>query len=334
VSAIAASSLRVIRPRGIWGFVVRRVLLGLLTLFVVSIVVFAATQALPSDPARAFLGRNATPESLKALRAQLQLDRSPAAQYWDWLSGIVTGDLGRSLTGTRQPVSELIGKRVENSAFLMLLAGVISVPLSIALGAVAARRRDGPFDHATSIVLLALAALPEFVVGIVLVVLLATNVFHWLPAVSLIPPDDAPWRHLKALVLPTTTLVLAVCPYIARIMRASMVEVLESDYVEMARLKGLPERTVLWRHAVPNGIAPAIQVIALNLAYLAGGIVVVEFVFAYPGIGGGFVEAVASRDFPTVQALAVIIAAAYVVLNVVADVATILVSPRLRTSIS
>jgi peptide/nickel transport system permease protein len=312
----------------------RRVLLGLLTLFFVTVIVFGATQALPSDPARAFLGRNATPESLKALREQLHLNQPAATQYWDWLSGLLTGDLGHSLTGTQQPVSEVIGKRVENSAFLMLLAGLISVPLSIAIGAVAARRRDGPFDHATSIIMLALAALPEFVVGIALVVFLATNVLHWLPAVSLIPPDDAPWQHLKALILPTTALVLAVCPYIARIMRASMVEVLESDYVEMARLKGLPERTVLWRHAVPNGIAPAIQVIALNLAYLAGGIVVVEFVFAYPGIGGGFVEAVASRDFPTVQALALIIAAAYVVLNVIADVATILVSPRLRTSIS
>ena len=150
---------------------------------------------------------------------------------------------------------------------------------------------------------------------------------------SLIPPGDAPWQHLKEIVLPTAALVFAVCPYIARIMRASMVEVLESDYVEMARLKGLPERTVLWRHAVPNGIAPAIQVIALNLAYLAGGIVVVEFVFGYPGVGGGFVGAVQNRDFPVVQALAILIAGVYVLLNVIADVATILVSPRLRTSI-
>jgi peptide/nickel transport system permease protein len=334
VTAIAANPLRSLRPRGLRAFVLRRVLLGLVTLFFVTVIVFGATQALPSDPAQAFLGRNATPESLKALREQLHLNQPATTQYWNWLSGLVTGDLGHSLTGTQQSVTEVIGKRVENSAFLMLLAGLISVPLSIAIGAVAARRRDGPFDHATSIVMLALAALPEFVVGIALVVFFATNILHWLPAVSLIPPDDAPWQHLKALILPTTALVLAVCPYIARIMRASMVEVLESDYVEMARLKGLPERTVLWRHAVPNGIAPAIQVIALNLAYLAGGIVVVEFVFAYPGIGGGFVEAVASRDFPTVQALALIIAAAYVVLNVIADVATILVSPRLRTSIS
>jgi peptide/nickel transport system permease protein len=302
------------------------------TLFLVSLIVFAATQALPGDPARAILGRTATPESLKTLRQQLHLNQPVGSQYAHWLKGLVTGDLGRSLAAD-QPVTKLIGRRVENSAFLMLIAALVSVPLSIALGSMAARRRDGPFDHTTSIVLLALAALPEFVVAIGLVVLFGTTVFHVLPAVSLIPPGEAPWRHLKELVLPAVALVLAVSPYIARIMRASMVEVLESDYVEMARLKGLPERTVLWRHALPNGIAPAIQVIALNLAYLAGGIVVVEFVFGYPGIGGAFVDAVANRDLPVVQALAILIAAAYVVLNLCADVATILVSPRLRTSI-
>ena len=317
---------------GIGGFVVRRALLGLLTLFLVSVVVFAATQALPSDPARAILGRSATPDALKALRQQLHLGQPIVQQYTNWLGGVLTGDLGRSLAAD-QPVTTVIGKRVENSAFLMLLAALVSVPLSIFLGSVAARRRDTPFDHATSVALLALAALPEFVIAIALVVLLATTVFQALPAVSLIPPQDAPWQHLKELVLPTTALVLAVCPYIARITRASMIEVLESDYVEMARLKGLPERSVLWRHALPNAVAPAIQVIALNLAYLAGGIVVVEFVFGYPGIGGAFVDAVANRDLPVVQALAVLVAATYVGLNLIADVVTILVIPRLRTSI-
>jgi peptide/nickel transport system permease protein len=318
---------------GITGFVVRRVMLGLLTLLLVSVVIFASTQALPSDPARAFLGRNATPESLTELRKQLNLDKPLVDQYGTWLKGVVTGDFGQSLTGTREPVTSVLGKRIQNSAFLVLLAAVITVPLAIMLGAVSARRRDGPFDHATSITLLTLAALPEFVVAILLVVLLGTTVFTVLPAVSLIPPDDAPWGHMKELVLPTLTLVLAVSPPIARIMRASMIEVLESDYVEMARLKGMSERKVVWRHAVPNAIAPAIQVIALNLAYLAGGIVVVEFVFGYPGIGSALVDAVSNRDFPVVQALAIMIAAIYVFLNVVADVATILVSPRLRTSL-
>ncbi len=318
---------------GITGFIVRRVLLGLLTLLLVSVVVFGSTQALPSDPARAFLGRNATPESLAALREQLNLDKPVLGQYGTWLKGFATGDLGESLTGQREPVTTILGKRIQNSAFLVLLAALISVPLSIVLGAVSARRRDGPFDHVTSISLLALAALPEFVVAIALVVLFGTTVFTVLPAVSIIPPDDAPWTHMKELVLPTLTLALAVSPYIARIMRASMIEVLESDYVEMARLKGMSERKVVWRHAVPNAIAPTIQVIALNLAYLAGGIVVVEFVFSYAGIGSALVDAVSNRDFPVVQALAMIIAAVYVFLNVAADVATILVSPRLRTSI-
>ena len=318
---------------GITGFVLRRVLLGVVTLLLVSLVVFAATQALPSDPARAILGRTSTPESVATLRKQLDLNHSAVYQYTHWLGRFVTGDLGKSLAARGEPVTKVLGKRLENSTFLVFLAAVFSVPLSILIGVIAARRRDSPLDHALSLSVLGLAALPEFVVGIVLVLLLATSVLHWLPAVSLIPPDDAPWQHVKELVLPTVTLVLAVSPYVARIMRASMVEVLESDFVEMARLKGMPERHVLWRHAVPNAVAPAIQVIALNLAYLAGGIVVVEFVFAYPGIGSAFVDAVANRDLPIVQALAVVIAAAYVVFNLLADIATILVSPRLRTSL-
>ena len=317
---------------GITGFVIRRLLLGLLTLLLVSIVVFAATQTLPGDPARAILGRSATPDSLRALRAQLNLNHSAIVQYGDWLKGLLTGNLGTSLAA-RQPVSAVIGKRVENSAFLMFLAAIVSIPLAIVIGAVTARRRDSKFDHGMSVGLLGLAALPEFVVAILLVVLLGTTVFQVFPAVSLIPPQDYPWQHMNELVLPVLTLVIAVTPYISRIMRASMVEVLESDYVEMARLKGMSERKVLWRHSVPNGIAPTIQVIALNLAYLAGGIVVVEFVFGYPGIGAAFVDAVANRDIPVVQALAILIAAVYVLLNVAADVVTILVSPRLRTSI-
>jgi peptide/nickel transport system permease protein len=319
--------------RGITAFILRRVLLGLLTLFLVSLIVFGATQALPSDPARAILGRTATPDSLAALRRQLHLNHSVVSQYTHWLGGVLRGDLGHSLAARGEPVTSVLGKRLENSGFLVLISAVFSIPLSIVLGVIAARRRDGPLDHSLSVGLLALAALPEFVVGIALVVIFATRVFHVLPAVSLIPPQDAPWQHLKELILPIVTLVIAVSPYIARIMRASMVEVLESDFVEMARLKGMPERHVLWRHALPNAIAPAIQVIALNLAYLAGGIVVVEFVFAYPGIGSALVDAVANRDLPIIQALAVLIAATYVTCNVLADIATILVSPRLRTSL-
>jgi peptide/nickel transport system permease protein len=332
-AATAHGGLARLRPRGITAFVLRRVLLGILTLFLVSILIFAATQALPGDAARAILGRTATPDSLNALRKQLHLGEPPVQQYVHWLGGFVHGDLGNSLAAN-EAVTKVLGNRLENSAILWLLAAVISTPLAIALGTVSARRRDGPFDHTASIVMLALAALPEFVVAIALVVLFGTTVFTILPAVSLIPPGTAPWQLPRELVLPTLTLVIAVVPYTGRIMRASMIEVLESDYVEMARLKGIAEQRVVWRHAVPNAIAPTIQVTALNLAYLAGGIVVVEYVFGYPGIGSALVDAVHNRDVPVVQALAMLIATVYVVLNVLADVAAILVSPRLRTSLA
>lgn len=319
--------------QGIPGFIVRRLLLGIVTVFVASVIIFAATQALPGDAARSILGRGATPDSLENLREQLGLNKPVLQQYLDWIGGVLTGDLGTSLA-TSTPVTEVLGERIVYSAFLMLIAALISVPLGIVIGAVSARRRDGPFDHAMSMTTLGLAALPEFVVGISLAVLFSTTVFQWLPSVIVTSPGTRPWQYLEELILPTATLVIAVVPYTARIMRASMVEILESDYVEMARLKGLSERLVLWRHAVPNGLAPTFQVTALNLAYLAGGIVVVETVFNYPGIGLGLVEAVHARDMPVVQALALMIAGLYVVLNLLADLATILVSPRLRTSLS
>jgi peptide/nickel transport system permease protein len=318
---------------GLTGFIVRRLLLGLVTLFVSSVIIFASTQALPGDAARSILGRSATPESLAELRRQLGLDKSIVTQYWEWISGVFTGDLGTSLANGL-PVTEVLGERLVYSLFLMLIAGVISVPLGIALGAVSARRRDSTFDQVTSIVTLGLAALPEFVVAIALALLFSTTVFQVLPSVIVTEPGARPWDYPKELILPVLTLVIAVVPYTTRIMRASTVEILESDFVEMARLKGLPERLVLWRHAVPNALAPTFQITALNLAYLAGGIVVVEAVFNYPGIGLLLVESVRARDMPTVQAIALLIAALYVVLNLLADIATILVSPRLRTAMA
>jgi peptide/nickel transport system permease protein len=293
----------------VWGFILRRLLLGVVVLILVSILVFLATQALPGDPARAILGRNANPASLAALRRQLHLDQPVFTQYWTWVTGLLHGNLGTSLEA-QEPVSTLLAPKLVNSAVLVALAAILSIPLSIAM-----------------------AALPEFVVAVVLVILFATTVSHVLPAISTVPPGSRPWNNWVALVLPTLTLVIAVAPYVSRIMRASMIEVLESDYVEMARLKGLPERTVLVRHALPNALGPVFQVIALNLAYLAGGIIVIEFVFNYTGIGGAIVEAVNNHDLPVVQALAVLIAAVYVVLNLLADVATILVTPKLRTQL-
>jgi peptide/nickel transport system permease protein len=317
---------------GVPGFVIRRLLLGLIVLLMVSLVVFAATQALPGDPALAILGRSATPQSLAALRRHLHLDRPVVEQYLSWIGGLLHGNLGMSLAA-QEPVTTLLAPRLVNSAVLVAVSALVSIPLSIAIGSWAALKREKIFDTLSTNLLLALAALPEFVVGVVLVILLGTTVSRVLPAVSLIPPGSRPWDHASALVLPALTLVIAVAPYVARIMRASMIEVLESDYVEMARLKGLPERTVLVRHALPNALGPVFQVIALNLAYLAGGIVVVEYVFDYTGIGSGLQEAVLNHDLPVVQALAMLIAALYVALNLLADVATIVVTPRLRTKL-
>lgn len=319
-----------LRSGGVTGFIVRRLLLGVLVLVLVSVVVFAATQALPGDPARAILGRLATPASLAALRKQLHLDRPVIDQYLTWVSGLLHGSLGSSL-GAQEPVTTLLAPKLVNSAILVLLSAVISIPLSIAIGSWAALKREKIFDALSSNLLLVLAALPEFVVAVVLVIFFATTVFNIFPAVSIISPGSRPWDNIPALVLPVLTLVIAVAPYVARIMRASMIEVLESDYVEMARLKGLAERTVLVRHALPNALGPVFQVIALNLAYLAGGIVVVEYVFQYTGIGSALQDAVVNHDLPVVQALAMLIAALYVVLNLLADVATIMVTPRLRT---
>ncbi len=312
-------------------FLIRRIILGLLTLFLVSVVVFAATQALPGNAAQAILGRDATPARVAALTAQLHLNQPVTSQYLHWLGGVLGGNLGTS-AATQQSVASLIGGRLANSTFLVLVAAIFALPLSIVLGVWMAVKRDRPADHVLSTTTLVLAALPEFVIGIVLVALLATNVAHVFPAVSLVPPGEHAWDEPSVVVLPAATLVIAVTPYISRIMRASMVEVLESDYVTMARLKGLSNRVVIWRHAVPNAIVPAIQVSALQLAYMAGGVVVVEFVFSYPGIGAQLVDSVANRDVPVVQALTIIIAAAYVILNLLADVATILVTPRLRTA--
>jgi peptide/nickel transport system permease protein len=309
----------------------RRIGLGIFTLWLVSLVVFAAVLALPGDAATAILGKTATPDRVAALREQLHLNESVVTQYTQWLKGILTFDFGNS-AATQQPVTQLLSDRVANSAFLVFVASIIAIPLSIVIGVWMAMKRDRAVDHVSSTIALVLAALPEFVIGIVLILIFATGVFHWFPAVSLLAPGEKAWEDPQVVVLPAATLILAVTPYISRIMRGSMIEVLESEYVTMARLKGLPERQVIWRHAVPNAIVPAIQVAALQLAWMAGGVVIVEFVFQYPGIGAALVDAVGNRDMPVVQTVTMLAAGIYVFLNLAADLATILVTPRLRTA--
>ena len=310
-----------------------RIGLGVLTLFMVSVVVFVATQALPGDTARAILGREAANKArYEALREQLGLNQPMWQQYGSWLGGVVKGDLGNSLAQD-EPVTSLIGRRVANTFTLVFIAALLSVPISLFLGSLTALRRDTKFDVTVTIGSLSLAALPEFVIGIILMLLFATQVLKLLPAVSTIDPEVPISQQLDKFILPALTLTLAVAPYITRILRASTIEVLESEYVMMARLKGLPERLVLNRHALPNALAPALQVTALNLAWLAGGVVVVEAVFNFNGIGSLLVDSVKNRDMPMVQAICLIIAAVYVIANLTADILTILVSPRLRTGL-
>jgi peptide/nickel transport system permease protein len=307
----------------------RRLAIGLVTLFVVSVVVFLATEVLPGNAAIAILGRNANPARLRAVELELHLNRGLFDQYWVWISGLFTGNLGNSLANG-ESVWSFVEPRLVDSAVLVFLAGVIGAIVGVTLGAIAALRKDTWFDHIVSVVVLAVTSLPEFVVAIGLIILLSTVVWHLLPAVSLLAPGTYAWSQPSLLVLPVATLVIVIVPYILRMMRAAMVEALESDYVEMARLKGVPEWRIVLMHALPNAIAPTIQVIGLNFLYLAGGIVVVEYVFNFPGIGQGLVNAVDDRDVPVIQFIVVVLAAFYVVVNIVTDVIALLATPRRR----
>jgi peptide/nickel transport system permease protein len=308
---------------------ISRIAAGLLTLLVVSIIVFLATEVLPGNAAYAILGHTATPSRLRALEAQLHLNRGVFGQYWAWLSSLLSGHLGTSLSDG-QPVWQVVGPRLLNSAALVVLAGVIGTAIGVGLGIFAALRRDKAVDHGIAVASLAITSLPEFVIAIVLIILFATSVFHLLPAVSLVSPGTKPWSHPNLLVLPVATLVIVIVPYILRMMRGATIEALESDYVEMARLKGLSERRIVLVHALPNAIAPTIQVIGLTFLYLAGGIVVVEYVFAYPGVGQGLVNAVSNRDLPVIQFTVVVLAAFYVVMNIGTDLLVLAVTPRRR----
>jgi peptide/nickel transport system permease protein len=315
-------------------WLVRRLGLAALTLWLVSILVFLATAAL-GDPVRAILGRDydANPGRVAELEKLLNADQSIVSRYFDWLGGLLTGDLGVSLANQR-PVSELISANVTNTLVLVLFSAVVMIPLAFAIAMISAHFRRRRTDTVIQTILLAMAGLPEFVIGVLLIALLATTVFKVFPAVTISSPTGHPWDNPEAMVLPTLTLVLWVAPYVSRILRASLLEVIDSEYVELARLKGIPEKVVMRKHALLNAIVPGIQVIALQLAVLTGGVVVVETLFSYPGVGLQLVDSVRNHDVPMVQALSMLIAGVYVLVNLVADLLSILLTPRARTAIS
>jgi peptide/nickel transport system permease protein len=312
----------------------RRVGLAVLTLWLVSILVFVATTAL-GDPVRAILGKDygADKARVAQLTQQLNLDEPLFTRYFHWLGGLLTGDAGTSIANQR-PVAELISDNVVNTFVLVLLSAVVMIPVAFGIAMISANYRRRRPDTVIQTILLTLAGLPEFVIGILLVAVFSTTVFHVLPAVTISSPGVRPWDQPTSMVLPVLTLVLAVAPYVSRIVRSTLLEVLDSDYVELARLKGIPERVVMRKHALLNAVVPGIQVIALQLAWLAGGVVVVESLFNYPGVGFQLVDSVRNHDVPMVQALSMIIAAVYVGVNLVADVLSILLTPRARTAIS
>lgn len=321
------------RPRRDGGpaWIGRRVLQGVLVVWLVSLIVFAATQILPGDPVKAIYGKNATPELIASVRERFGLDRPLGVQYLDWLRGVVTGDLGTSIA-LKAPISSVLPDRLGNTLILVLLAFVIAVPASFALAMVTARRRDRALDRAVLGTSLVLTALPDFVIGLLLVMLLGTTVFTLLPPVALFAAEDSPLAHPAQLALPVATLVLVIVPYLYRLLRASLIDALESDYVQMARLKGMPATLVLRRHALPNALVAVVQATGVLLGVVLAGTVVVEFIFRFPGLGTLLWNAVSNRDLQLIQAVVLIYAAGVVLSNLAADIVTVLVTPRLRTA--
>jgi peptide/nickel transport system permease protein len=309
-----------------------RVSLSIITLALVSVVIFAATELLPGDVATAILGRDATPARLARLREDLRLNRPAATRYLEWLGGAVRGDFGVSVTRRGEPVSGLILERARNTLYLSLTAALLGLPLALALGVIAGLTRDRWPDLVISSVALFGMSLPEFVIGSLLILLFGVT-WAILPAVAVIAPDAPLAELLPNLVLPTITLAVVMVGYILRMVRTSLIDVMASDYVQMATLKGMPHWRVVLAHALPNALLPTINAIALTVAWLIGGVVVVETVFNFPGVGRLMVQAVQDRDLPLVQALGLLGAALYIAINLAADLLTLALSPRLRARV-
>lgn len=308
--------------------VAQRVALGIVLLFAVSILIFVGTQILPGDVAASILGQSATPESLANLRQELGLNDPAYVRYFRWLGGVLTGDLGKSLSSGLD-ISSSLGPRLWNTLFLAFWSAVVAVPLAIIFGLLAVRYRNGFVDKLISGFALASTSLPEFFIGYLLIYFFAVKL-QWFPGISTVFAGMSFLDKMKAIALPATALTLVVLAHMMRMTRAAILNVMQSAYIETAELKGLRPIEIIRRHAFPNAIAPIINVVMLNLAYLVVGVVVVEVIFVYPGMGQYLVDHVAKRDVPVVQAVGLIFASVYIGLNIIADVAAIVANPRLR----
>ncbi len=306
----------------------QRIALGLLLLFLVSILIFTGTIILPGDVAQQILGQSATPEALANMRRDLGLNDPPIQRYFSWLGGVLQGDLGTSLTSGKD-IAESIGKRLGNTLFLAFWAAIISVPLAILLGLIAVRYRERWPDKLISAVTLASISVPEFLIAYVAIFFVSVRL-RWAPSVTTINDSMSLGDKLHTISLPIAVLTLVVLAHMMRMTRAAILNVMQSAYIETAELKGLRMFTIIWKHAFPNSIAPVVNVVMLNLAYLVVGVVVIEVVFTYPGMGQFLVDHVSKRDIPVVQACGLIFAAVYIGLNMVADIVSIVANPRLR----
>ena len=309
--------------------VIMRVGMAAITLLLVSLIVFSILEILPGDVATRILGRDATPESLDVLRNELGLNRPALSRYLMWLGELLRGDLGRSLVSNR-PVADILGMRIYNTMLLSLYAFLVYLPLTTVPALLQAIWRDRPIDHVFSIVTLILLSMPDFLLATILLFTFVV-VIPVLPAMSLVDESSSAWDYFRAMTLPAVTLAIVMAVYAVRMLRDNLIEVLDSDYIRMAELKGLSAGRVLVRHALPNALSPTLNVTALNLAYLVGGVVVVERVFSYPGFGNLLVDSLQLRDLPVIESTVMIAALDYVLANLLADVTGILLNPRLRT---
>ena len=308
--------------------VVQRLALGVLLLFAASVLIFAGTQILPGDVAQSILGQSATPQALANLREEMGLNQPAISRYFTWLWNFVNGDLGTALTNGKD-IAESLSSRLKNTLFLAAWAAIISVPLAIFLGLLAVRYKDRWPDKLISAVTLTAISIPEFLIAYVLTFVIAVKL-QWAPSVAMINDGMNLLEKLRSISLPVIVLTLVVLAHMMRMTRAAILNVMQSAYIETAELKGLSGLDVIRKHAFPNAIAPIVNVVMINLAYLVVGVVVIEVVFVYPGLGQYLVDHVSKRDVPVVQAVGMIFAAVYILLNMFADIVSILANPRLR----
>lgn len=312
-----------------WRFLLKRLGLGLITLVLVSIIVFAVAQLFPGDVGRTILGPYASNAAVAREDHLLGADQPIPIHYWNWITGFVRGDWGKSYL-FNTAVAPMVLDRLKNSLILAAFAFVIIIPISIGLGVLAGLYQGKLLDRFITISGLSLIALPEFVSGVVLVILFAV-VFHWFPSSSTVPRWN-PGDIVHQLLLPAIPLMFVLFGYISRMARAGTISVIESNYVRTAVLKGLPRRVVVWRHVLRNGLLPTITVVAVQAGYLVGGLVVIETLFSYPGIGKLVLDSAAGHDLPVLEATVLMIAIIYLIANLTADVLYAVLNPRVRLS--